>query len=173
MSTKCQTRWSNNYNCFQQCCFQCVSIFCLCACVCMRVCLWMNLKHSERPLAGVRSNERDGNKMLWHPLHVSWVALESPSPIFIPSSHTNQPLQYWLFMLAEGQRDACCCVSALHKNTHTHTFLMLKCANPHFAIKLVSDTELFAGCYVYVFACDVFINVYPPLSGGFEVPHFC
>lgn len=136
MSTKCQTRWSNNYNCFQRRCIQRVS-FCLCR-VCLRDCerSYKKTTTKKKELKSVQlpefgANERDGNKMLWHPLHVSSVALESPSPIFIPSSHPNQPLRHWLFVLAKWLVFCCVRARVCAVETHPHAlFLFSKHANP-------------------------------------------
>lgn len=171
MSTKYQTRQSNNYNCFQQCCVQSVPFLSLCVCMCLIVSALKNTLNIHQPELNLM-NEMGTKCFDILSMFHGWllrVLLQYSSPLLILISH------YGIDCLCL-QSDSCQCVSVLYKHTHTHIFYAQTCQSiVHFVIKLVRESELFAGHYVCVCECemcDVFINVYPPPQGAFEVPHF-
>lgn len=165
MSTKCQTRWSNNYNCFQRRCIQRVPFL---SRRYVFAWLWANFKKLETrvrlPELGLM-NEMGTKCFDILSMFHGWllrVLLQYSSPLLILISH------YGIDCLCL-QNDLCVCAMETHPRA-----LFLFSNMPICGLlcnKTCKSRRKWIICRTLcVCVCDVFISVCAPhTAGGFEV----
>lgn len=153
MSTKCQTRWSNNYNCFKQCCLYVCAFLSLYLCDCE----WAaRVQQPELGLMNEMGTKCFDILSMFHGCFLR-VLLQYSSPLLILISHNGAD-----FCACEVTR-VCVCLCCW-KRTHT-SHIPQTCLS---TIHLVTKANRVCVCEM----CNVFISVYPPPLGALKLNIF-